>query len=89
MKITIKPAFRENLFWNFFQASWPSNAQETAYIDGDADAERFISAVHRDSRMVRLGGGFKYFLFSPLSGEMIQFDEHTFQTGWFNHQLIR
>ena len=33
-----------------------------------------------------LGGGFKYFLFSPLPGEMIQFDEHFFQMGW-NHQL--
>ena len=28
-----------------------------------------------------LGGGFKYFLFLPLPGEMIQFDEHIFQTG--------
>ena len=34
-----------------------------------------------------LGGGFKYVLFSPLLGEMIQFDEHIFQRGWFNHQL--
>ena len=33
-----------------------------------------------------LGGGFKYFLFSPLFGEDSQFDEHIFQTGWFNHQ---
>ena len=29
-----------------------------------------------------LGGGFQYFLFSPVLGEMIQFDEHIFQTGW-------
>ena len=28
-----------------------------------------------------LGGGFKYFVFSSLSGEMIQFDEHIFQMG--------
>ena len=33
-----------------------------------------------------IGGGFKYFLFSPLFGEMIQFDDHIFQRGW-NHQL--
>ncbi len=34
-----------------------------------------------------LGGGFKYFLFSPLPGEMIQFDySNIFQMGW-NHQL--
>ena len=26
--------------------------------------------------------------FSPLPGEMIQFDEHIFQMGWFNHQLV-
>ena len=30
----------------------------------------------------------KDFLFSPLPGEMIQFDEHIFQLGW-NHQLVK
>ena len=35
-----------------------------------------------------LGGGFKHFLFSSLFGEMIQFDEHIFQMGWFNHQQV-
>ena len=34
-----------------------------------------------------LGGGFKHFLFLPLPGEMIQFDEHIFQVGW-NHQPV-
>ena len=34
-----------------------------------------------------LCGGFKHVLFSPLPWEMIQFDEHIFQMGWFNHQL--
>ena len=28
-----------------------------------------------------VGGGFKYFIFTPILGEMIQFDEHIFQTG--------
>ena len=28
------------------------------------------------------------FLFSPLFGEMIPIDEHIFQMGWFNHQLV-
>ena len=32
-----------------------------------------------------LGGGFKKN--TPKIGEMIQFDQHTFQMGWFNHQL--
>ncbi len=35
-----------------------------------------------------LGGGFKYFLFSPRKlGKWSNFDEHIFQLGWFNHQL--
>ena len=39
-------------------------------------------------QLLNLGGGFKYFLVSSLLfGEMIQFDEHIFQMGWFNHQL--
>ena len=39
-------------------------------------------------KKIDLGGDFKYFLFSPRNpGEMIQFDEHIFQMGWFNHQL--
>ena len=29
----------------------------------------------------------KYFLmFTPIPGEDVQFDEHSFQRGWFNHQ---
>ncbi len=31
--------------------------------------------------------GFKYVLFPP-PGEMIQFEEHIFQMGWFNHQIV-
>jgi len=34
------------------------------------------------------GGNFKYLLFSPrILGEVMQFDEHIFEMGWFNHQL--
>ena len=34
------------------------------------------------------GGNSNIFYFHPeLFGEMIQFDEHIFQMGWFNHQL--
>ena len=33
--------------------------------------------------------GFKHFLFSPLCGEEEPiFDDHIFQMGWFNHQLV-
>ena len=44
-------------------------------------------ALEVQDQTKNLRGGFKYFLFSPLLGEMIQFDEHIFQMGWFNHQL--
>ncbi len=46
-----------------------------------------LLSVEKDSLWVisHLGGGFKHFLCSTLPGEMIQFDEHIFQTGW-NHQ---
>ena len=29
-----------------------------------------------------------FFIFIPIWGFMIQFDEHIFQMGWFNHQLV-
>ena len=29
-----------------------------------------------------------FFIFTPNLGEMIQFDEHIFQMGWFNHQPV-
>ena len=35
------------------------------------------------------GDGFKDFLiFTPIPGEMSRFDDHVFQMGWFNHQLV-
>ena len=37
-----------------------------------------------------LGGGNSniFGIFTPKFGEMIHFDEHIFQMGWFNHQLV-
>ncbi len=49
----------------------------------------FNILFERSVQIVELGGGFKYVLFSPLPAEMIQFDEHIFQMGWFNHQLVK
>ena len=76
-----------------------------AYIDIYTKADLFSRPLHlpnvgRWSRRTRIAGrkvyiemvgGFKYFLFSPrnLVGEIIKFDEHIFQMGWFNHQLER
>ena len=38
----------------------------------------------------KTGWWFQTFVMSiPKIGEMIQFDEHIFQMGWFNHQLYR
>ncbi len=36
--------------------------------------------------ILRLGGGFKQFLFSPRKLGKIPILTHIFQTGWFNHQ---
>ena len=41
--------------------------------------------------MYILGGGFNFqllFIFTPISGEMIQIDDHIVQRGWFNHRLV-
>ena len=40
---------------------------------------------------LNLGGGFKYFWFSPLLGKVSHFGiilANMFQRGWFNHQLV-
>ena len=49
---------------------------------------------HQGSRVLHLvcpTHGYKWFqkknMFIPKIGEMIQFDKHIFQMGWFNHQL--
>ena len=34
------------------------------------------------------GGNSNIWSFTPILREMIQFDEHIFQMGWFNHQLV-
>ena len=37
-------------------------------------------------RMLTLGGGFRYFLFSPRELGKIPISTSIFQMGWFNHQ---
>ena len=32
--------------------------------------------------------GFKLFFFQPSLGKCIPIDEHVFQAGWFNHQVV-
>ena len=51
------------------------NDQKNGWANrGEAVVKFYMMEYH-------LGGGFKYFLFSPLPGEMIQIDEHIFQIG--------
>ena len=44
-------------------------------------------AASNSRQDIILGGGFKCF-FIVTRGEMIQFDVHIFQMGWFNHHLV-
>ena len=49
-----------------------------------------LGGLQRSITISYLGGWqLKCCLFSPRTlGKMIQFDEHIFQRGWFNHQLV-
>ena len=53
---------------------------------GQQMCDFFVPLNSPQNGLTCLGGAFKYVLFSPLPGEMIQFDEHIFQMGR-NHQL--
>ena len=65
------------LRWKFSCQKWPS--------------------FRGERRTLSFGGGYSYqnwvvatqifFMFNPIWGRWSQFDEHIFQTGWFNHQL--
>ena len=63
--------------------------------DGGPQKEAGSSSNHQFSGVnmlvsgrVLLGGAFKYFfIFTPILGEMIQFDDHIFHMGW-NHQPV-
>ena len=61
-----KPQFRQDPVW--------CTCTGTALLDWRQQADKMLK---KDD----LGGGFKYFLFSPLFGEDFQFDEHIFQMG--------
>ena len=50
---------------------------------------RILSHYKEDiSIKLSLDGDFNCVLFSSLLGEDSHFDEHMFQGGWFNHQLV-
>ncbi len=83
----VSPGF-SHILTDFSQAevgdakTWP--AVEICF--GTEVAERVEMWRSGGSRGLRLGGGFKHVLFSPLFGEDFQF-ANIFQMGW-NHQLV-
>ena len=60
--------------------SYERNSQNCEYFCGE-EAGCF------ERTMGMLGGGFRYFLFSPRKLGKIPILTHIFQMGWFNHQL--
>ena len=59
----------------------------SCHVDGYVEADVVPSLGPIFGLIGLLGGGFNDLLFLPLPGEMIQFDKHIFQLGWFNHLL--
>ena len=70
-----------------FQVGSPSGStQNSSRTLRPRYMRHFESKALQDcQKMLKLGGGFRYFLFSPLFGEDFQFDYIFFQMGW-NHQ---
>ena len=64
----------------------------TCYTYMKTPCKNDVGEIHKNHLLYiihcYLGGGFKYFLFSPLFGEDYHFDEHIFQMGCFNHQPV-
>ena len=63
-----------------------SQQKETCFFPTRHFQVLFLAVSFREGNWTNPSGGFKYVLFSSLLAEMIQFDEHIFQMGWFNHQ---
>ena len=63
----------------------PLNPQATSYKCWKLCNHFFI--FFQESNITRWWQLKYLFMFIPIPGEMIQFDEHMFQMGWFNHHL--
>ena len=59
------------MFWNFVRSHYGESQIQ------DMQQERWKLVVATQI----------FFIVTPKLGEMIHFDEHIFQLGWFNHQL--
>ena len=81
------PLFGEMIQLNIFQMGW--NHQLVMFcLDFLEGLKIWVQEVWTSLKLLSncyLGGGYNYFLFSPLFGEMIQLN--IFQMGW-NHQLV-
>ena len=71
-----------------WKPGWKEKLSRKSYgIKSLTPLHKYMSMYTLCILYVYLGGGFKcFFNFTPIPGEMIQFDEHIFQMGWFNHQ---
>jgi len=61
--------------------------EKVAFWEGKWDPENFRE-IWKVGEILSRWWQLKYVSNSSLFGEMIQFDEHIFQMGWFNHQLV-
>ena len=92
IRITYKPSFQDlyqlTRIGSHGIFSWQKKRFLHFNLHPDCESTSGIYRIYTLNNNFVLGGGFKDFLFfTPKLGEMIQFDEHIFQRGWFNHQL--
>ena len=66
---------------------YPIVLTDPSWVFRGGRSQRYLrkKTVLLSDELLELGGGFKYFSFSPLFGEDSQFDDHIFQRGW-NHK---
>ena len=62
-------------------------------VGGHQQPSERVTSTHHPKKVTKncqVGGETSniFLMFTPIFGEMIQFDDHIFQQGWFNHQLV-
>ena len=78
--------------WIFFTWANDQNPGDLLLCWGWNTTQLFEDSIrhYKEDISIKLSldGDFNCFLFSSLLGEDSHFDEHMFQGGWFNHQLV-
>ena len=68
-----------------------SRIRKAVVTDDTSPGSKKKEQIFLGSNHTNLVGGFNFryvFMFTPILGEMIQFDEHIFQMGWFKPPTI-